>query len=111
MNEEEFQELKKLSLFKGEVVSNSMSPIIKQGETVIVEVGQKDLRRFDIVVIFLDGKLVCHYLWQMNKIVQPPLLQTRNVFGQDDFPILESEYLGKVISHQISFFRKVWLSL
>lgn len=109
MTAEEFLELKKLNTFTGKVLTDSMVPIIHPGETVTVEVAQMNLKRFDIIVILIDGKLVCHYLWQMNKLVKPLLLQTRNVSGQVDWPVTEKEYLGRVISHRINFFRKIWL--
>lgn len=88
-----------------------MEPLIKIGEEVIVDVGASDLKRFDIVVIFLDGKLVCHFIWNINRIVKPILLQTRNMHGQLDFPVAEEDYLGKVLSHKIGFWRRLRILL
>lgn len=106
---EVFHELKSRSLFKGKIISDSMEPVIRTGEDITVKVGEKDLKRFDIIVIYQDDKLVCHYLWQMNRIVRPVLLQTRNMKGTYDHPVSEDHYLGKVISHQIGFLRKLSL--
>lgn len=104
---EDLARMKEGPFFKGVVVSDSMSPVIKVGEKIIVEVGNRDLERFDIIVILLDGKLVCHYLWAMNRIITPILLQTRSLKGSRDFPVSFDEYLGKVVSHKLSFFNKL----
>ncbi len=104
---EQFEDLKKLSLFKSKVVSDSMVPVIRVGEQVVIDVGNTDIKRFDIIVIYLDGKLVCHYLWQLNKFVKPILLQTRNMSGKMDFPVKIDDYLGKAMSHRLTFWQKV----
>lgn len=109
MTPEEFQKLKKLMIFKSKVVTGSMVPVINIGEEVVVEVGQENIKRFDIIVIYLNEKLICHFLWSKNKIVHPILLQTRNMQKKYDFPVTEDHYLGKVISHKISFWRKLRL--
>lgn len=103
----QFDELKKLSLFKGKVVSGSMLPVIEVGEDIVVEIGAKELKRFDIVVIFLNDKLVCHYLWNLNRLVEPILLQTRSMAGRKDIPVSFEDYLGRVISHRLSFWQRL----
>lgn len=104
---DQFEKIKALPLFKGKVVSDSMSPLIKVGEDIVVDVGATELKRFDIVVIFIDGKLVCHYLWRINRVIKPVLLQTRNMSGKLDYPVPEEAYLGRVISHRLSFWWKI----
>lgn len=104
---EHFEELKKLSLFKSKVISDSMEPIIKIGEEVVIDVGNMDIKRFDIIVIYNDGKLVCHYLWKMNRYLKPILLQTRNMAGKLDYPVYTEDYLGKVLSHRLSLWQKL----
>lgn len=104
-----FVKLKSSKTFEGKVVSDSMNPIIKVGDIIQVDVGVKNLKRFDIIVFHDGSKLICHYLWNMNKIVEPLLLQTRNMRKEKDFPITWEQYLGKVTSHQISFFQKLRL--
>lgn len=104
---ERFNEIKKMSLFKSKVVTGSMVPVIQIGEEIVVEVGNFDIKRFDIVVIFSQDKLVCHYLWSMNERVLPKLLQTRNMSGMKDYPVREEDYLGKVISHRLSLWQKI----
>lgn len=104
---EQFDELKSLGLFKSKVVSDSMMPIIKIGDDVVVDIGNTDIKRFDIIVVLIDGKLVCHYLWQMNKIVKPVLLQTRNMSGKLDYPVAINDYLGKVVNFKLSLWQKL----
>ena len=107
MDREHFEELKKLSLFKSKVVTDSMVPVIKVGEEVVIDVNANDIKRFDIIVIYHDGKLICHYLWRKNKLVKPILLQTRNMSGKLDYPVYETDYLGKVVNFRLSFWQKL----
>lgn len=107
LTKEEFQKLKQLPIFKGKVVTNSMEPVVMVGEEIVVRVGEQNLKRFDIIVIYLHDRLVCHFLWQKNSLVKPILLQTRNMRGGTDYPVGQDEYLGKVISHQINWWRKI----
>ena len=93
--------------FKGKIVSGSMVPVIQIGEEILVDIKAKNLKRFDIIVFVQDEKLICHYLWTRNKFVTPLLLQTRSMGGGKDFPITEEDYIGKVISHHLSFFQKL----
>lgn len=104
---DKFERLKELPFFKGTVITGSMVPVIKIGESITVEVGQKDLKRFDIIVFYHDGKLICHYLWNLNQIVMPMLMQTRSLNGRKDYPIKPQDYLGKVVSHKINWWRKI----
>jgi signal peptidase I len=104
---EQFAELQRLPIFRGTIVSGSMEPIIKTGERVMVDVGNQDLKRFDIIVFYQKDKLICHYLWSINQRLKPKLLQTRSMYGHKDFPIKEEQYLGKVISHKINLWRKL----
>lgn len=107
ISREQFESLKTLSLYKSKVVSGSMLPIIQIGEEVIIDIGNMEIKRFDIIVFYLDGKLVCHYLWHLNRFLKPILLQTRNMSGRMDFPVNIEDYLGKVMSHRLSFWQKL----
>ena len=84
-----------------------MIPVINIGEEITVEVKAKNLKRFDIIVFMQDDVLVCHYLWNINRFIEPLLLQTRNISGGRDYPIKEEDYIGKVLSHRMSFLRKL----
>jgi len=97
--------------FKGTIVSGSMIPVIQIGEEILVEVKAKNLKRFDIIVFVQNERLICHYLWSHNQFFEPILLQTRNMGGGKDYPIKEEDYLGKVLSHRLSFWQKLKILL
>lgn len=97
--------------FKGRIVTGSMVPVIQVGEEILVEVKAENLKRFDIIVFVQDKKLICHYLWTLNRIVEPRLMQTRNISGGLDFPIVESDYIGKVVSHHMPWWRILKITL
>jgi signal peptidase I len=104
---ETFERLKSLPIFKGVVVTNSMEPLIMVGDKILVEVGATDIKRFDIVIVLLNGVLTCHYLWIKNRHITPILLQTRSLrYYGADFPVELSDYLGKVISHRLKWHQK-----
>ena len=109
MTREEFEELKKDKFIKTLVISDSMEPILKPQEKITIEVNATELKRFDLVVIYLNQKLVCHYLWRINKIVAPILLQTRSMTGQSDIPVPVTDCLGKVVSHRLNFWMRLRL--
>ncbi len=93
--------------FRGKIITGSMIPVINIGEEITVEVKAKNLKRFDIIVFMQDDILICHYLWNINRFIEPLLLQTRNISGGRDYPIKEEDYIGKVLSHRMSFIRKL----
>ena len=107
INEEIKQKILAQPFFKGKIVSGSMIPVINIGEEILIEVKARNLKRFDIIVFLREEKLICHYLWNINRVVKPLLLQTRNIKGGKDYPIKEEDYIGKVLSHKLSFFRKL----
>ena len=100
-----------LPVFKGKIVTGSMLPVIQIGEKIIVEVKARNIKRFDIIVFVQDKKLICHYLWNINRFIEPLLMQTRSLGGRKDYPIGEADYIGKVVSHKLSFFRKLKIIL
>lgn len=105
MTREEFERLKAVPFFRGKIVTGSMDPVIKIGEEIVVDVGCRDFKRFDIIVFFQSDKLICHYLWRKNSIVKPVLYQTRALNGGYDLPVTEELCLGKVISHKLPLWR------
>ncbi len=112
LKREDFEKLQKLVFFKGQIVSDSMLPILKIGERITVDVGNRELQRFDLIVFWREGKLICHYLWAINQRVEPILLQTRNTInGQKDYPIGFEDYLGKVLSHRLTNWDRIKIFL
>jgi signal peptidase I len=106
LSRDEFENIKKLPYLKSQVLSDSMVPILKVGDRVVIEIGDLNLTRFDIIVIFVDGKLICHYIWKINSFVKPVIIQTRNMHKQLDIPIMIEDYLGKVVSHRLNRWQK-----
>lgn len=111
INDEILSKILSQPFFKGKVVTGSMVPVIAIGDNIMVDIKAKNLKRFDIIVFVQDGKLICHYLWAMNKFVEPMLMQTRSMGGIKDYPIQESQYVGKVISHHLSLWQKIKILL
>lgn len=101
------------------VVTGSMSPVIAPGEAIVVEpvVSLAELRRFDIIVFFSGGRLVCHYFWHQNALPSRPsavaqgACVTRALGGGEDLPVEPVDVLGRVVSHSISRFRRARLIL
>ena len=91
--------------FRGRILSASMSPLIEVGDEILVDVKSEKLKRFDVIVFVQDDVLVCHYIWRINYIVEPKLIQTRSLLGKHDFPIGFDKYVGKVVSHSLSFWQ------
>lgn len=107
LNREQFNTLKNLPFFKGKVVTGSMIPIIEIGQEIVVNVGDRKIKRFDIIVFYDQEKLICHFLWNLNRRVEPLLLQTRNMAGVLDHPVSMDDYLGKVVSHRLNLWHKL----
>jgi len=102
LTREDFNQLKKLPLFKGKIVSGSMMPLMPIGSKIVVAVGDQNIKRFDIIVFLQNGKLICHFLWNINKIIEPKLLQTKNLASLGvDYPITMDDYLGKVVNFKL----------
>jgi len=70
ISREQFSELQALPFFKSKVITNSMEPVIKVGDEIVVDVGNPNIKRFDIIVFYFDEKLICHFLWRktINKL-------------------------------------------
>lgn len=101
-NKIDLDEIKNNLFIKGKIVSDSMTPLLAVGTEITIEVQAKDLKRFDIIVFYNDDKLICHFLWNLNRRIKPIFLQTRNLknLGQD-LPVSYDLYVGKVISHKL----------
>jgi|GEM_PF-3339183 len=91
----------------------SMEPLIKNNSTVIIHKFSNPelLKRFDIIVLRLNGVLVCHYFWRKNifsdssdySIITRPL---NPISGQDP-PSKMSDVLGQVSNYHFPFSLKI----
>lgn len=73
------------------------------------------LKIFDIVV-YWNGKIyVCHFVWRLNQRPNSKgerWVTTRSLATRyEDFPILETQILGRVTDRQIPFSRKLLMAL
>ncbi len=101
-NRKDFEKVRTLKSFKGIVRSDSMDPFLKVGDEITVEVGTRDIRRFDLIVFWRDNQMMCHCLWSMNKFMVPIFLQSRCIrYFVEEYPIPIEDYLGKVTSHKL----------
>ena len=99
---DQFERLKVLKEFKAVIRSDSMEPFLKVGDQITVDVGVKDLKRFDLIIFWRNNQMFCHCLWTMNRFMEPIFLQSRCIKYQDrEHPIRFEDYLGKVTSHEL----------
>lgn len=90
------------------VASDSMMPLLQIGQFIEVqkiEIGH--LEKFDIIIFFQDGRLICHFLWA----IQDQLLITKSLKNPQavDWPVKPELLLGKAnvtIPWQLKL--KVW---
>jgi hypothetical protein len=113
----EFEKLKSLLALKGElklrVASDSMHPVLRISQIITVRPCHSDsLKRFDIIVFWEQGKMICHFLWakQHNKMNKESLYITKSLKSplDHDIPIIDKMILGKV-AIELPFLRKIFL--
>jgi signal peptidase I len=106
-------EIKKLMSFT--IASGSMEPLIMTGENIVVEPINGDLKKFDIIVFYFGEKLVCHYLLHCNEIPSMKMQKTyvtRGLAnGYEDLPCENDELFGRVISHKMSYWTRMRISI
>jgi hypothetical protein len=115
----EFERLKSLLALKGElklrVASDSMHPVLRISQIITVRpCHSNSLKKFDIIVFWEQGKMVCHLLWarQKNKMNNESLYITKSLKSplDHDIPIVEKLILGKV-ENKLSLMRRIFLLL
>jgi hypothetical protein len=97
------------------VVTGSMEPVIEVGDELLVEDIQEPLKLFDIIVYWNGSVYICHFVWSLNRHVRDQgarWVVTRSLASaREDFPVLESDILGRVVDREIPFSRKLWIVL
>jgi hypothetical protein len=90
------------------IVSDSMEPLMKVGQSYYVLPHNNNFKRFEIIVFYQNQRLNCHFVWK-NQVLFNSTLVTRSLkhFKIDDFPVFYENILGKIESEKISFFQKV----
>lgn len=97
------------------VASDSMNPVIKVNDLILLESlkDPKTLKRFDVIVYEKDQTLICHFFWCLNSIQHPPTICTRSLKEpcQNELPFTEDKVIGIVSSHRIGRLRRTALIL
>ena len=103
-------------LLELQVISGSMEPVIMTNEKIIavrLEKHSTTLKPFDIIVFWDGNRLICHYIWHINRLIRSNGVQvyvTRPYAGKgEDLPLTEAQVLGLVTSHRISSFGRLKL--
>ncbi len=115
----DFQELKNELTTQGKmaftVATGSMEPLISAKSEIIVAAAKNLPEKFDIVVFEKNNELICHYVWHVNELPHSNgerIINTRGLNTKwDDLPVLESEVLGKVVSHKIGGLTRLRIGL
>lgn len=84
------------------IASGSMAPLIAVGE--VVEVASKiNYEPFDVVVYHhVDGRLICHYIWQKSQL-DPRGYLIRSLKGAGfDLPVSAEQILGHVSGKRLA---------
>lgn len=109
------QKLKAQKCLPIRVVTGSMEPLIKTGEELTIEEIVEPLKIFDIVVFWNGSIYVCHFVWRLNRKPNSKgerWVTTRSLMSDfEDFPILETQILGRVTDRQIPFSKKLFMAL
>lgn len=115
----EFEVLKQELILKNGLALNSMGhsmhPIIVSGDKIFVSPIEdfSTLKRFDLIVYWDHNVLMCHYLWNQNKVFVSQqgqgLLQLRpiNPLKNIDQPIPQNQILGRLSSGRIPLFYRM----
>lgn len=97
------------------VVTGSMEPLIKTGEELTIEEISEPLKIFDIVVFWNGAAYVCHFVWRLNRKPNSKgerWITTRSLVSErEDFPVLETHILGRVVDRQIPFSKKLLMAI
>lgn len=101
-------------MIKYKVISDSMIPLIPVGAEILIT-PVKDasiLKRFDILVFKVEDKLICHYLWHVNKVFDQGKIVTRNLKdGGCDIPFEFNKVHGRVTNFRLSGWHKFKIAL
>lgn len=100
---------------KLKVITDSMEPLIKVGETVTLSpVILNDLELFDIILFKQAAKLNAHFLVKINHKEDQYITRSLKFPNSNDYPIKWDQILGVVTSKKLGWFLKLkvmWASL
>lgn len=108
----DFKALKKLIERNGQhkltVITDSMEPLIKVGEEIILtKIDKNQLNIFDILVFEQAGRLNSHFLTQIDH--KKNCYVTRSLKNPDtnDYPIQWEQILGRVSTKNLNWIQKL----
>lgn len=94
------------------VVSDSMLPLIKIDEQLTLTKLPTELKIFDTIVFYDNGKLICHFVWKDQRALNGTLV-TRSLKEpyKNEIPRKYSNIVGWVPTKKISFMIKLKIVL
>lgn len=96
------------------VQSNSMAPVFWAGHTITVKKLPPILKKYDIVVFWTGEVLISHYFKHQNFLIPKNgerTIVTSGLNTHEDLPLPYSKLVGIVVSHKLSFWRKLLLEI
>ncbi len=117
MSNEDFETLKSALVLRGSceirLVSGSMSPLMPTGTIAKIEpCGFDELAKYDLVVFWYHGVLMCHCVWDRGQLPAANgerTLVTKGLANSvSDDPVRESWILGRVVSHSTTPWQFHW---
>jgi hypothetical protein len=93
------QEITSQKIFFINVVSDSMSPLVKINDKLIVTpVDLSKLRRFDVILFWYRGAPTMHFYWGENTLTEKGTIMTKSLKSpvEIDDPIPKDKVLGIV---------------
>lgn len=97
------------------VATGSMLPVLRIGQIITVKkVKLSELKKFDTLVFWQNEKIMCHFLWSMQKEAKSEELKliTKSIENphEIDLPLKECLLLGRVdVTIPLYIKIKVWL--
>ena len=97
------------------IVTGSMAPLLPVGADAMIEACDfEEIKRLDMIVFWSVDRLICHAVCDFGYLPAPNgerTVVTRGLANPGfDFPVSESDILGRVISHELSnwmYFRAI----
>lgn len=88
------------------ILSDSMWPLLRVGQSVTISPVPDELRPFDLIVFRYGERLYCHFVWAVWK--DPHEIQTRSLKTclSNDLPIDPSHVLGKVVDRKVPWWMR-----
>lgn len=89
------------------VVSDSMEPLIKVGESIVLEKSQlNQLKIFDIIVFNQGARLNCHYLTKTDHKRDQFITRSLKNPTSQDYPIQSKDIIARVKNKKLSWWHK-----